>query len=292
MTSTRSLGRRSPLLTAYEEVELAKQIEAGLFAKHLLKARSPIATQEDLQDIASQGDKAFELMIRSNLRLVPFVARTYLGQGLDMEELIQEGIVGLVIAIQKFDYCRGIKFSSHAVWWIRYALTTGTANTGRAIRVPREVHAGINRFRRLQAERAAAGMQMSINDAVEVLGLPSNRVAELEKLSKPISSIDAVRVNGRKSDWIEVYTDIHSPSALDVFLTQELCRTISEALAALNSVEMRYLELLYGVDNGRPRSKGWVRKELGLQPTEASAIHAKVKRVMENARVGELAAIV
>lgn len=276
-----------PLLRAEEEVDLARQIEAGVYAKYLLDTNPLNRTESDLREITVAGDAAMERMIRSNLGLVTFVAKTYLGQGLDFEELVHEGIVGLVLAVQKFDYTRGLKFSSHAVWWIRYALTVGTANTGRIIRVPRQVHADINKLRRVERKLLGAGAPVSDCDVAESTGFSEKRVRQLRELAKPIYSLDASLRDDRDFSLAHLCAGLHDLSPLDFVLATELSGELTDVFSSLNEIEMSYLDLRYGISSGQPRSKAWLRKHLGLTPHQATAINDKIDGLMRHARAAD-----
>lgn len=271
-----------PLLTAEEEVELAKQIEAGVYARQLLG--TDCCRHADLQKLSDTADSAMEQMIRANLGLVPFVAKTYLGQGLDFEELVNEGIVGLVLAVQKFDYKRGFKFSTVAVWWIRYALTVGTANTGRTIRVPRSVHADIVKLRRAESRLMTTHLAVPDCEIASYTGLAEKRVRELRELAKPIFSLDATLSHESDLALADVCADLRSPSTLDRVLAGEITSRLYDIFGILSDVEMQYLDLRYGLSNGRPRSKSWTREALDLDPEEVAIIQKRIDSLMQYAR--------
>src|SRR6266536_3168636 len=152
----RRSGRRSrvPLLTAEDEVELAKTIEAGLFAEEKLGGGFPLlgAVHGDLELLVGEGVRAKQRLIEANLRLVVSIAKRYIGRGLVFLDLIQEGNLGLIRAVEKFDYTRGFKFSTYATWWIRQAITRAIADQARTIRVPVHMVETINKLARVQRQ--------------------------------------------------------------------------------------------------------------------------------------------
>ena len=185
---------RVPLLTAEEEVELAKRIEAGLFAEYLLDSaltepRIGDATDEELERIAISGRRAKDEFIKANLRLVVAVARKYAGRGMPLIDLVQEGNVGLVRAVEKFDYRRGYKFSTYATWWIRQAVGRSIHEQGRPVRLP--THAGEQMTRLMRVRRdilAEQEMEPSDEELADVLDMPIERVRELRRwASDPVS---------------------------------------------------------------------------------------------------------
>src|SRR5690606_1399909 len=185
---------RVPLLTAEEEVELAKRIEAGLYAEYLLDSgltepRTGDATDEELERLAISGRRAKDEFIQANLRLVVAVARKYSGRGMPLIDLIQEGNLGLVRAVEKFDYRRGYKFSTYATWWIRQAVGRAIHEQARPVRLP--THAGEQMTRLMRVRRdmlAELDIDPTDEDLAEELDLPLERVQELRRwASDPIS---------------------------------------------------------------------------------------------------------
>src|SRR4051795_7984833 len=149
---------RTPLLDAAREVELSKAIEAGLYAEHLLDTGEVRkgTSREELERIVVEGQKAKDLFIRANLRLVVSIARRYVRSGMPMLDLIQEGNTGLVRAVEKFDYERGYKFSTYATWWIRQAISRAIAQQERTVRLPVHLVEGVTRIRTVQRESSRA----------------------------------------------------------------------------------------------------------------------------------------
>ena len=185
---------RVPLLTAEEEVELAKRIEAGLYAEYLLDSgltepRTGDATDEELERLAISGRRAKDEFIQANLRLVVAVARKYSGRGMPLIDLVQEGNLGLVRAVEKFDYRRGYKFSPYATWWIRQSVGRAIHEQARPVRLP--THAGEQMTRLMRVRRdmlAEFDVEPTDSDLADVLDLPIERVRELRRwASDPVS---------------------------------------------------------------------------------------------------------
>lgn len=187
---------KTPLLTADQEVDLARSIEAGLYAQHLLDVHETAAetdiTQNELRQLAQEGERAKAHMIAANLRLVLAVARHFTGKGLEYLDLVQEGNIGLMRAVEKFDYTQGFKFSTYATWWIRQSIKLGIANTGRTIRVPVHQLDFVNTVKRTRDElrQWAEGDEPTVEDIARAVDSPINKVAQALTLIDPIISLD------------------------------------------------------------------------------------------------------
>ena len=186
----REIGR-VPLLTAEDEVELAKAIEAGLFAEEKLAGGFPMlgAVYGDLELLVGEGVKAKQRLIEANLRLVVSIAKRYIGRGLVFLDLIQEGNLGLIRAVEKFDYTRGYKFSTYATWWIRQAITRAIADQARTIRVPVHMVETINKLARVQRQlHQELGREATADEIAAEMGLEPERVAEIQRIAQePVS---------------------------------------------------------------------------------------------------------
>ncbi|RKE18981.1 RNA polymerase primary sigma factor [Streptomyces sp. TLI_171] len=252
----REIGRIR-LLTAVEEVELARAIEAGLFAEEALD-RTPGRDErltDDLDRLVVLGRIAKRRLIEANLRLVVSVAKRYVGRGLTLLDLVQEGNLGLIRAVEKFDYARGYKFSTYATWWIRQAMSRALADQARTIRVPVHVVELINRVLRVQRgllqER---GVEPTAAEVGEALQLTPERVREVLKLAQepvslhtPVGEEDDVALG----DLIED-ADAASPPESAAFLL--LREHLDAVLATLGERERQVVQLRYGLDDGRPRT--------------------------------------
>ncbi|NUS11834.1 MAG: sigma-70 family RNA polymerase sigma factor [Streptomyces sp.] len=252
----REIGR-IPLLTAEQEVELARQVEAGLFAEEKLAAFPDLDSQlaVDLDRVVVQGRMAKRRLIEANLRLVVSVAKRYVGRGLTMLDLVQEGNLGLIRAVEKFDYARGYKFSTYATWWIRQAMSRALADQARTIRVPVHVVELINRVirvqRRLLQER---GYEPTTEDVAAQLDLTPERVGEVLRLAQepvslhaPVGEEDDVALGDLIEDG-----DAASPVETAAFML--LRQHLEAVLSTLGERERRVVQLRYGLADGRPRT--------------------------------------
>ncbi|MFF8769146.1 sigma-70 family RNA polymerase sigma factor [Kitasatospora sp. NPDC015120] len=252
----REIGRIR-LLTAAEEVELARRIEAGLFAEERLhrEPRPPGALAGELETLAAAGRLAKRRLIEANLRLVVSVAKRYVGRGLTLLDLVQEGNLGLIRAVEKFDYARGYKFSTYATWWIRQAMSRALADQARTIRVPVHVVELINRVVRVQRSLLQErGTEPVAAEIAAVLELTEERVRELLRLAQepislhtPVGEEDDVALG----DLIED-ADAASPAESAAFLL--LRQHLEAVLATLGERERQVVQLRYGLDDGRART--------------------------------------
>lgn len=252
----REIGR-IPLLTAEQEVELARKVEAGLFAEEKLTAFPDLDSQlaVDLDCIVVQGRMAKRRLIEANLRLVVSVAKRYVGRGLTMLDLVQEGNLGLIRAVEKFDYARGYKFSTYATWWIRQAMSRALADQARTIRVPVHVVELINRVirvqRRLLQER---GYEPGNEEVAAQLDITPERVCEVLRLAQepvslhaPVGEEDDVALGDLIEDG-----DAASPVESAAFML--LREHLDAVLSTLGERERKVVQLRYGLADGRPRT--------------------------------------
>jgi len=274
----REIGR-IPLLNAVQEVELARQVEAGLFAEQYLDAHPGLAEEplvSDLDKLIVLGRIAKRRLIEANLRLVVSVAKRYVGRGLTMLDLVQEGNLGLIRAVEKFDYARGFKFSTYATWWIRQAMSRALADQARTIRVPVHVVELINRVvrvqRRLLQER---GYEPTAAEVAEVLEILPARVSEVLRLAQepvslhaPVGDEDDVALGDLIEDG-----DATSPveSAAFILLRQHL----EAVLSTLGERERRVVQLRYGLVDGRPRTLEEIGRLFGVTRERIRQIESK-----------------
>ncbi len=262
----REIGR-IPLLTASDEVELARRIEAGLFAEERLLTAKDLDEQLalDLDRLVVRGRLAKRHLIEANLRLVVSVAKRYIGRGLTMLDLVQEGNLGLIRAVEKFDYTRGFKFSTYATWWIRQAMSRAIADQARTIRVPVHVVELINRVIRVQRRvLQERGHEPTSEEVAVLLGLTPARVSEILRLAQdpvslqaPIGDEDDVNLG----DLIED-ADVLSPAESAAFLL--LREQLEAVLSTLGDRERRVVELRYGLLDGRPRTLEEIGRLFGV----------------------------
>ncbi len=259
---------RTKLLTAIEEVELARRIEAGLFAEEKLAAAAgrPIANQTDLEIVALEGHAAKDHLLEANLRLVVSIAKRYTGRGMAFLDLIQEGNLGLIRAVEKFDYAKGYKFSTYATWWIRQAITRAMADQSRTIRIPVHMVEQVNRMVRARRDLAVAlGREPSVPEVAVALGMQEFQVIELISYDRePVSLDQAVGEDGESAlgDFV-VGVDARQEPADEV--SQGMLRNEVEiVLSTLSSREQAVIRLRFGLDDGRQRTLDEVGREFGL----------------------------
>ncbi|MER5399562.1 RNA polymerase sigma factor [Streptomyces sp. NPDC002599] len=273
----REIGR-IPLLTAAEEVELARRVEAGLFAEEKLRLTPDLDSQLalDLDKIVVMGRMAKRRLIEANLRLVVSVAKRYVGRGLTMLDLVQEGNLGLIRAVEKFDYARGYKFSTYATWWIRQAMSRALADQARTIRVPVHVVELINRVVRVQRRMLQErGYEPTPEEVAAQLDLPGERVSEVLRLAQepvslhaPVGEEDDVALGDLIEDG-----DATSPveSAAFILLRQHL----EAVLSTLGERERKVVQLRYGLADGRPRTLEEIGRIFGVTRERIRQIESK-----------------
>ena len=247
-----------PLLTKEGEVRLAQQIEKGSAARQELDRAGDNLTpakRREMRRNLRRGDEAVRTFVQSNLRLVVSIAKKYQASGLPLLDLIQEGNLGLMHAVEKFDWRKGFKFSTYATWWIRQAITRGIANTGRTIRLP--VHAG-DTLARLQKARSRLELRFGrpatlAELAVEVEMTEDKATEALRFAAEPLSLSEPLREDG-DAELGDVVEDRSAESPFEVAATALLPEEISRLLAPLDNREREILKLRFGLDRGEPRT--------------------------------------
>ncbi|GAA2598199.1 RNA polymerase sigma factor [Streptomyces tubercidicus] len=273
----REIGR-IPLLTAAEEVELARRVEAGLFAEEKLTHAPDISSQLafDLDKLVVLGRMAKRRLIEANLRLVVSVAKRYVGRGLTMLDLVQEGNLGLIRAVEKFDYARGYKFSTYATWWIRQAMSRALADQARTIRVPVHVVELINRVVRVQRRMLQErGYEPTPEEVAAHLDLTGQRVSEVLRLAQEPVSLHAPvgeEEDVALGDLIED-GDAASPVESAAFLL--LREHLDAVLSTLGERERKVVQLRYGLADGRPRTLEEIGRIFGVTRERIRQIESK-----------------
>ncbi len=267
---------RTPLLTAEEEVDLAKRYQSGLAAAELLGEPRGKATTARLRAVLRDGDRSKEHMIRANLRLVVSVAARYRGRGVDLLALIQEGNLGLIRGVEKFDHTKGYKFSTYATWWIRQALQRGVANTGRVVRLPVHVHEQMGKIRWTEiALLQQLGRDPTDTEIAEEMGLEVGRLRELRLAARDIASLDRPVGEDGGATMGDLVADDHARdpevSAASVLAREEVLR----ALTALDDRERTVLMMRYGLLDGEERTLEDIGTEFGLTRERIRQIEKK-----------------
>ncbi|MEU0551977.1 RNA polymerase sigma factor SigB [Micromonospora sp. NPDC005979] len=259
---------RTKLLTAAQEVELARRVEAGLFAEEKLVTCTPVSEElrADLELIVVEGRAAKDHLLEANLRLVVSIAKRYTGRGMAFLDLIQEGNLGLIRAVEKFDYAKGYKFSTYATWWIRQAITRAMADQARTIRIPVHMVEQVNRMVRARRELAVSlGREPGVAEIARALEIPEFQVIELISYDRePVSLDQAVGDDGESAlgDFVAAVDPRTDPG--EGAAQGELRNEVSVVLATLSQREQAVIRLRFGLDDGRQRTLDEVGREFGL----------------------------
>jgi RNA polymerase primary sigma factor len=269
---------RIPLLTAEQEVSLAKRMEAGRNAKRRLSRDGDLSLEdrEDLRDLVRDGNAAHEHLIKANSRLVVSVAKKYVGRGVPFLDLIQEGNIGLIRAVKKFDYRRGYKFSTYATWWIRQAVTRAIADQGRTIRVPVHMYEQINRLARVSRQLVQElGRDPTVEEIAEELGVSPKKVERTIKVSQRPLSLEMPVGEEDDSFLGDFIEDSEAPSPTDQASQQLLRDQIEDIFGSLTPREVRILQLRFGLVDGYSYTLEEVGKKFGVTRERIRQIEAQ-----------------
>jgi RNA polymerase sigma factor (sigma-70 family) len=246
------------LLTAADEVELAKRIEAGLYAGHLLTSRNDFAAgrKRDLRAIVIDGERAKDHLLRANLRLVVSLAKRYTGHGMPFLDLIQEGNLGLIRAVEKFDYTKGFKFSTYATWWIRQAISRAMADQSRTIRLPVHLVEQVNKLQRIRRElNQELGREANHAELAHQLDITEERVRELIDLSRDLVSLDQTVGTDDDASLGDFIADERATAAAETVVEGGLMRAqLQGVLDSLDAREAAVVRMRYGLDGGQPKT--------------------------------------
>jgi len=265
-TYLKSIGRRS-LLTAEEEVELAKRIEAGLFAEHKLGTESGLAKRyrADLELVAEDGRRAKAHMLEANLRLVVSVAKKYSDRGLSLLDVVQEGNLGLIRAVEKFDYTKGYKFSTYAMWWIRQAIQRGFADSARTIRLPVHVLEMLSKLSRVERDmHQRLGREPTPEELAVELDRTPDQIEELLRTSRQPISLDSTIGEDGETSIGDLIEDVDAPEASELVDRQLMADQLRHALDALTPREATIMSMRFGLYDGNPHTLDEIGKALGL----------------------------
>jgi RNA polymerase primary sigma factor len=269
---------RIPLLTAEQEVSLAKRMEAGRNAKrHLGNSRSlSLEERKNLSAVIKDGQAAHEHLIKANSRLVVSVAKKYVGRGVPFLDLIQEGNIGLIRAVKKFDYRRGYKFSTYATWWIRQAVTRAIADQGRTIRVPVHMYEQINRLARVSRQLVQElGRDPTVEEIAAELGVSPKKVERTIKVSQRPLSLEMPVGEEDDSFLGDFIEDSDAPSPTDQASQQLLRDQIEDIFVSLTPREVRILQLRFGLVDGYSYTLEEVGKKFGVTRERIRQIEAQ-----------------
>ncbi|MCW2880280.1 MAG: DNA-directed polymerase sigma subunit (sigma70/sigma32)-like protein [Sphaerisporangium sp.] len=264
-TYLKSIGRRT-LLTAAEEVELAKRIEAGLYAEHKLETGSPTpARRADLEWVAQDGRRAKDHMLEANLRLVVSVAKKYTDRGMALLDVVQEGNLGLIRAVEKFDYSKGYKFSTYAMWWIRQAIQRGFADSARTIRLPVHVLEMLSKLSRIERDmHQRLGREPTPEELAVELDKTPDQIEELLRTSRQPISLNATIGEDGETTIGDLIEDVDAPEASEVVDRQLLGAELRGVLGNLTPREAKIMALRFGLVDGKPHTLDEIGKHLGL----------------------------
>ena len=285
-----------PLLSAEEEIELAKNMEAGAVAKEkiaILKSREENATEEELAEIKEEiknlqkdldaGDEAKKRLAEANLRLVVSIAKRYVGRGMLFLDLIQEGNLGLIKAVEKFDYRKGYKFSTYATWWIRQAITRAIADQARTIRIPVHMVETINKLIRVSRQLLQElGREPSPEEIAAEMNMPEERVSEILKISQEPVSLETPIGEEEDSHLGDFIQDDNVPVPADAAAFTLLKEQLEEVLGTLTEREQKVLTLRFGLEDGRARTLEEVGKEFNVTRERIRQIEAKALRKLRH----------
>jgi RNA polymerase primary sigma factor len=265
-TYLKSIGRTS-LLTAEQEVDLAKRIEAGLYAEHKLETETGLsrALRRDLEDVAEDGRQAKAHMLEANLRLVVSVAKKYSDRGLSLLDVVQEGNLGLIRAVEKFDYTKGYKFSTYAMWWIRQAIQRGFADSARTIRLPVHVLEMLSKLSRVERDmHQRLGREPTPEELAVELDRTPDQIEELLRTSRQPISLDSTIGEDGETSIGDLIEDVDAPEASELVDRQLLADQLRHALDALTPREATIMAMRFGLYDGNPHTLDEIGRALGL----------------------------
>lgn len=285
-----------PLLSAEEEIDLAQKMEAGAVAKEkiaILKKRQETASEEEEEEIEEEikslqkdlnaGDEAKKRLAEANLRLVVSIAKRYVGRGMLFLDLIQEGNLGLIKAVEKFDYRKGYKFSTYATWWIRQAITRAIADQARTIRIPVHMVETITKVKKVSSQLLhETGHDPSAEEIADKLEMPAERVREIMRIAQDPVSLETPIGEEEDSHLGDFIPDDDAPAPADAASLMLLKEQLNEVLSTLTDREAKVLRLRFGLEDGRSRTLEEVGKEFDVTRERIRQIEAKALRKLRH----------
>jgi RNA polymerase primary sigma factor len=284
------------LLNAELEVDLAKRIEAGLFAEEklaikyhyiidkpetLTKAKTP--DLKDLEWVAKDGRRAKAHLLEANLRLVVSLAKRYTGRGMQFLDLIQEGNLGLIRAVEKFDYTKGYKFSTYATWWIRQAITRAMADQARTIRIPVHMVEVINKLARVQRQLLQdLGREPTPEELARELDMTPEKVVEVQKYGREPISLSTPLGEDGDSEFGDLIEDVEAVSPVEASVAKARNEAIERLLAGLTEREARVIKSRYGLVDGISKTLDQIGEELGVTRERIRQIEAKTMHKLQH----------
>ncbi|MBB6348221.1 RNA polymerase sigma factor RpoD-like protein [Nonomuraea muscovyensis] len=276
-TYLKAIGR-VPLLSAEQEIDLAKRIEAGLFAQERLDTETdlPADLRADLAWIVDDGARAKQRMLEANLRLVVSIAKRYTGRGMLFLDLIQEGNLGLIRTIEKFDYRLGFKFSTYATWWIKQAITRAMADQARTIRIPVHMVELINKVARTQRRlQSDLGREPTPEEIATETDLPVERVVEVQAYGREPISLHTPLGETGDSEFGDLIEDTEAVSPADAVSFTLLQQQLRSLLGELTEREAGVISMRYGLTDGKPMTLDEIGKVYGVTRERIRQIEAK-----------------
>jgi RNA polymerase sigma factor (sigma-70 family) len=272
------IGRHA-LLSKDDEVRLARQIEEASRAKVVLAERGTTISPNERRTLrrrVRRGAEAYDAFVLANLRLVVSIAKKYQASGLPLLDLIQDGNLGLIHAVEKFDWRKGFKFSTYATWWIRQAISRGISNTARTIRLPVHVDDRLAQLQRMRGELAAKfGRPATRGELAEALGIPEAKVADVMLFSVGPLSLSEPLGEDAATELGDLVEDHSQPSPCDAAMLALLPADINAVLSTLDERERLVISLRYGLDRGVPRTLEEVGEQFHLTRERIRQIEAK-----------------
>ena len=287
----KSIGE-SKLLKADEETIVANQIKEGREAKVLLETETDIEKRKELAALVLKGEDAEKELIEKNLRLVVSIAKKYSGRGLDFQDLIQEGNIGVIKAVEKFDPTKGFKFSTYATWWIRQSITRAIADQARTIRIPVHMVETMNKLTRIQREMVQIlGRDPLAEEIAEKMGdISAEKVREIQLMSFDTTSLETQIGDEGDTTLGDFVEDKNAISPEQYAYREQLKESLREVLSTLTEREENVIRMRFGLDNGQPMTLEEVGQKFGVTRERIRQIEAKdIRKLKHPTRLNKLA---